>query len=60
MSGMKSCTPHSTLLFLHEPLAGQGVPWAVERDPRRIERMLNDSAQAVRDAVNAGWSQDGA
>jgi len=25
--------------------------WAVERDPARIAQMLNDSAQAVRDAV---------
>jgi uncharacterized damage-inducible protein DinB len=27
--------------------------WVFERDPSRIERMLNDSAQAVRDAVKS-------
>jgi uncharacterized damage-inducible protein DinB len=27
--------------------------WAVERDPERIAQMLNDSAQAVRDAVKS-------
>jgi uncharacterized damage-inducible protein DinB len=27
--------------------------WVVERDPKRIAQMLNDSAQAVRDAVKS-------
>jgi uncharacterized damage-inducible protein DinB len=27
--------------------------WVAERDPRRIEQMLNDSAKAVRDAVRS-------
>ena len=44
------------LVFISEdaPEFAQEVPeqeWAVERDPGRIARMLNDSAKVVRDAV---------
>jgi uncharacterized damage-inducible protein DinB len=44
------------LVFVHEdaPEFGSKVPegeWIAERDPDRIAHMLNDSAKAVRDAV---------
>lgn len=44
------------LIFVSEdaPEFAREVPeeeWAAERDPRRIEQMLNESARAVRDAV---------
>ena len=44
------------LIFVSEdaPEFARGVPeeeWAAERDPRRIEQMLNESARTVRDAV---------
>jgi uncharacterized damage-inducible protein DinB len=46
------------LVFVSEdaPEFARSLPheeWAVERDRGRIERMLNDSARAVRDAVNS-------
>jgi len=44
------------LVFVFEDAAESARPvpeqeWAAERDPGRIAQMLNDSAQAVRDAV---------
>jgi uncharacterized damage-inducible protein DinB len=44
------------LVFVFEdaPEFARSLPeeeWAVERDPRRIAQMLNESAKAVRDAV---------
>lgn len=46
------------LVFVFEdaPEFAKEVPkeeWAVERDPRRLSQMLNDSAKAVRDAVKS-------
>ncbi len=46
------------LVFVFEdaPEFAREVPkeeWMVERDPRRIAEMLNDSAKAVRDAVKS-------
>lgn len=44
------------LVFEDAPEFARDVPkeeWAVERDPRRLAQMLNDSAKAVRDAVKS-------
>jgi uncharacterized damage-inducible protein DinB len=46
------------LVFVSEdaPEFARNLPeeeWAVERDPGRLAQMLNDSAQAVRDAVKS-------
>lgn len=46
------------LVFVFEdaPEFAREVPkeeWAIERDPGRLSRMLNDSAKAVRDAVQS-------
>jgi uncharacterized damage-inducible protein DinB len=49
---------HVRLVFVFEdaPEFARNLPeeeWAAERDPARIAQMLNDSAQAVRDAVKS-------